>query len=103
MRKTYNIELPILSNITPSIESAVLKLVEEVGEVAERVGKYRGINGENFKLPDAEENKYELFKELIDVLQSTATILNTLGVTNESISDYLKTIHLSKMISRGYY
>lgn len=103
MRNKYTIELPILTNIKPSLESAVLKLVEEVGEVAERVGKYRGINGENFALPDADENKHELFKELIDVLQSTATVLNTLGVTNKDIEYYLKTTHVNKMISRGYY
>jgi hypothetical protein len=103
MRDNYTFTIPKLKGINPSLESAVLKLVEEVGEVAERVGKYRGINGENFELPDAEENKHELFKELIDVIQATCTVLNTIKATDADIDYYLRTTHLKKMISRGYY
>ena len=98
----YNLSLPVLKGITPTLESSVLKLVEEVGEVAERTGKYRGINGERFSLPDASVNKKELTKELVDVIQSVVTILSVLEVPAEEIDKYVKTVHVRKMKKRGY-
>jgi len=40
------IALPKLNRLTPTMESTALKLMEEPGELAQAIGKFRGINGE---------------------------------------------------------
>lgn len=95
-------DMPKLTSIQPSIESSVLKLVEEVGEVAECAGKFRGINGEKFALPQHEVNQENLKKELIDVIQAATTVLYVIGVDQAQVDAYLRTIHIPKMKQRGY-
>ena len=50
MKKVKNefkeISLPKLNNLQPGLESTCLKLMEEAGELAQVIGKFRGLNGE---------------------------------------------------------
>ena len=40
------IALPKLNNLAPTMESTALKLMEEAGELAQAIGKFRGLSGE---------------------------------------------------------
>ena len=40
------ISLPCLDALSPTLESTALKLMEETGELAQVIGKYRGMSGE---------------------------------------------------------
>ena len=48
-----NVTLPRLNNLKPNIESTALKLMEEAGELAQLIGKYRGLNGEECKMEES--------------------------------------------------
>ena len=39
------IALPRLNNLSPTMESTALKLMEEAGELAQAIGKLRGLSG----------------------------------------------------------
>ena len=41
------IALPKLNQLEPSLESTALKLMEEAGELAQAIGKFRGLSGEH--------------------------------------------------------
>ncbi len=48
------VSLPKLNNLKPGLESTCLKLMEEAGELAQVIGKFRGLNGEDTTLQDKE-------------------------------------------------
>lgn len=39
------LSLPKLNQLSPTLESTALKLMEETGELAQVIGKYRGLSG----------------------------------------------------------
>lgn len=96
-----SISLPRLNNLKPNIESTALKLMEEAGELAQLIGKYRGLNGENCKM---EENEAidRIAEELLDVAQ---VAISMMFVLEESYSiDIQKKVksHIEKLIRKGY-
>jgi NTP pyrophosphatase (non-canonical NTP hydrolase) len=96
-----SISLPRLNNLKPNIESTALKLMEEAGELAQLIGKYRGLNGENCKM---EENQAidRIAEELLDVAQ---VAISMMFVLEESYSiDIQKKVnsHIEKLIGKGY-
>lgn len=70
------IHLPRLNGINPTLESTVIKLSEEVGELARLIGK-----GQKMSMEDNEEVNVmqltwldEIVGELLDVAQTTVTM-----------------------------
>lgn len=71
-RKT--ISLPRLAQLTPTLESTMLKIMEEVGELAQVIGKFRGLSGERERLPD-EDVVRAIVAELLDVAQTATSMM----------------------------
>jgi NTP pyrophosphatase (non-canonical NTP hydrolase) len=96
-----SISLPRLNNLKPNIESTALKLMEEAGELAQLIGKYRGLNGENCKMEEKEAIN-RIAEELLDVAQ---VAISMMFVLEESYSiDIQKKVnsHIEKLIGKGY-
>lgn len=96
-----HISLPKLNNLTPNIESTCLKLMEEAGELAQAVGKFRGLNGENVDIDEKEVIKM-LSSELLDVAQVAVSMMFVLEEKykidiSESVDE-----HVKKLIAKGY-
>lgn len=95
------ISLPKLNNLTPSIESTALKLMEETGELAQVIGKFRGLNGENIKISE-EEIVDKMSSELLDVAQVAISMMFVLeDMYNISIDEKIEN-HVAKLKKKGY-
>lgn len=95
------ISLPKLNNLEPGLESTCLKLMEEAGELAQVIGKFRGLNGEEVHME--EKKAMELIsKELLDVAQVAVSMMFVLedsyGINIEKKVDE----HIEKLIQKGY-
>ena len=94
------IALPRLNQLNPSLESTALKLMEEAGELAQAIGKFRGLSGE--KALESELIAKKLGEELLDVAQTAVSMMYVLeedyGV---DLSKALET-HIQKLIDKGY-
>ncbi|HHY92503.1 MAG TPA: nucleotide pyrophosphohydrolase [Firmicutes bacterium] len=93
--------LPKLDRLSPTLESTLLKLLEEAGELAQAVGKFRGMNGERVTLTQ-EQALQIITRELLDVAQTTVSMMFVLeeqyGVDlKEALRD-----HLAKLEAKGY-
>ena len=83
-------------NLRPTLESTALKLMEESGEFARVVSKFRGMSGED---PKAESYIVaELENELMDVQQVAATLEYVLDIDIEKSREE----HFHKMLKKGY-
>lgn len=99
--RTRMITLPKLNKLHPSLESTALKLMEEAGELAQCIGKFRGMNGENV-VRNQEENIDCIACELLDVAQTAVTMMYVLeeqfGVdVNQALEK-----HIAKLNQKGY-
>ncbi len=99
--ETKILSLPRLNQLNPSLESTALKLMEEAGELAQCIGKFRGLSGE--KVTMAEETIVEeIAKELLDVAQTAVTMMfvmeENFGI---DIQELLKK-HIEKLLNKGY-
>ena len=95
------ISLPRLNNLKPGLESTCLKLMEEAGELAQVIGKFRGLNGEKIDLED-QEIVERISKELLDVAQVAISMMfvleETYGINiKEKVDD-----HVKKLVTKGY-
>ena len=68
------ISLPKLNNLSPTMESTALKLMEETGELAQAIGKFRGLNGERITIEEGEVVKM-ITEELLDVAQTAVSMM----------------------------
>lgn len=99
--KTKTISLPRLNGLSPTLESTALKLMEEAGELAQAIGKLRGLSGE--KVEVSENQAVELItRELLDVAQTAVSMMFVMeeryGV---DIERALKQ-HYEKLCRKGY-
>lgn len=99
--RTKNISLPRLNKLSPTMESTALKLMEEAGELAQAIGKLRGMSGE--KSCCKEKEVMELItKELLDVAQTAVSMMFVLeehyGVNIEKAQEK----HIEKLVRKGY-
>ncbi len=95
------IALPKLNGLTPTMESTALKLMEEAGELAQAIGKYRGLNGE----PVRQEEKQvirRITEELLDVAQTAVSMMFVLEEMYQVDIDAAVARHLEKLRSKGY-
>lgn len=95
------LSLPKLNQLSPTLESTTLKLMEETGELAQVIGKFRGLSGENVVMDD-ETVISEIARELLDVAQTAVTMMFVMeeqyGVNIEAM---LKE-HCDKLKRKGY-
>ena len=95
------ISLPKLNNLQPGLESTCLKLMEEAGELAQVIGKFRGLNGENVDLDDKDVVDM-ISKELLDVAQVAVSMMFVLeekyGINIKEKVDE----HIEKLVTKGY-
>jgi NTP pyrophosphatase (non-canonical NTP hydrolase) len=95
------ISLPKLNNLTPTLESTTLKLLEEAGELAQAIGKFRGMNGEQIKL-NHDKVMTMITKELLDVAQTAVTMMYVLeeqyGVNLQAALNE----HVEKLKAKNY-
>ncbi|SHE97033.1 MazG-like family protein [Desulforamulus putei] len=98
---TKTIALPKLNNLSPTMESTALKLMEEAGELAQAIGKLRGMSGEQARWEEKEVMEL-ITKELLDVAQTAVSMMFVLeehyGVNIEKAREQ----HISKLVKKGY-
>lgn len=95
------ISLPRLNRLTPTLESTALKLMEEAGELAQAIGKMRGMSGERVEY-DEDCNAGKIMDELLDVAQTAVSMIFVMeekfGIDiQESLAR-----HMNKLHRKGY-
>lgn len=99
--KSKIIALPRLSKLSPTLESTALKLMEEAGELAQAIGKFRGLNGEKVRLEE-EEIMRKITEELLDVAQTAVSMMFVLEERYGIDIDQALGAHLDKLAKKGY-
>jgi NTP pyrophosphatase (non-canonical NTP hydrolase) len=95
------ISFPKLNNLKPGLESTCLKLMEEAGELAQVIGKFRGLNGETEILNETQLVE-KISEELLDVAQVAVSMMFVLeNEYNINIHDKMDE-HIAKLIRKGY-
>lgn len=90
-----------LNGLTPTEQSCTFKLLEEVGEVMEIIGKWSGLNGEN-KTYNQLSVDSGLIDEYMDVAQAATTAVRVLCEKHGiSVNEVMKK-HEQKLRERGY-
>lgn len=101
IRRSKTVTLPRLNRLSPSLESTALKIMEESGELAQAIGKFRGLSGERLQLEEAEA-MHMVAQELVDVAQTAVTMMFVLeeqyGIDLEEILED----HVDKLRKKGY-
>jgi len=99
--ETKILSLPRLNLLNPTLESTALKLMEEAGELAQCIGKYRGLSGEVVQM-DEETVVEEIAKELLDVAQTAVTMMFVMEEKFGIDIEVLLQKHLKKLFNKGY-
>lgn len=99
--QTKTIALPKLNNLSPSLESTAIKLMEEAGELGAAIGKFRGLNGEKVDLTNQEVAR-TIGRELLDVAQTAITMMFVLEEQFHVDINSLLEQHVDKLIRKGY-
>lgn len=90
-----------LNGLTPTVESCTLKVLEEVGELMQLIGKGQGLSGE-VKSGDELSLASDMMSEAFDVAQSAVTMIYTLSDKYNMPIDGYNYVHEHKLIERGY-
>ncbi|MDK2879966.1 MAG: hypothetical protein PWR06_2682 [Thermoanaerobacteraceae bacterium] len=95
------ISLPKLNGLTPTLESTALKLMEEAGELAQAIGKFRGRSGEKIRMEEKEAVD-RMARELLDVAQVAVSMMFVLEENyNIDLEEKIEQ-HIQKLKSKGY-
>jgi NTP pyrophosphatase (non-canonical NTP hydrolase) len=94
------ITLPRLNKLTPTLESTALKLLEEAGELAQAIGKFRNMSGENHTLSD--QVMENIASELADTAQTCITMMYVLEEKYGVNIDKVLEEHIDKLKKKGY-
>lgn len=95
------IALPKLNGLSPTMESTALKLMEEAGELAQAIGKFRGINGEPVRQEEARVIKC-ITEELLDVAQTAVSMMFVLEEQYQVNIEAAVSQHIEKLRAKGY-
>lgn len=98
---TKTLSLPKLNQLSPTLESTALKLMEETGELAQVIGKFRGLSGEKVKM-DNDTIIREIARELLDVAQTAVTMMFVLEEEFGINIDSAVQSHVAKLERKGY-
>jgi NTP pyrophosphatase (non-canonical NTP hydrolase) len=101
MTEYKTIALPKLNNLTPTIESTTLKLMEEVGEFSQVVGKFRGLSGEK-EIYEKKEITKKMVEELLDVAQVAVSLMFVLEDEYDINIDESVEHHITKLKNKNY-
>jgi NTP pyrophosphatase (non-canonical NTP hydrolase) len=97
------LSLPRLDGIVPTFESTMIKMTEEVGEVAQLVGKHRCMSKEDtHEILSSKEFVEDLAGELIDVAQSAVSFMFVLSDMYGLDIDTALIKHKKKLVRKGY-
>ncbi|MGB4508505.1 MAG: MazG-like family protein [Syntrophomonadaceae bacterium] len=99
--ESKTLSLPRLNRLTPTLESTALKLMEETGELAQAIGKYRGLSGEKVSL-DHDTVVNEITRELLDVAQTAITMMFVMEEQYGVNLDNALQEHWTKLERKGY-
>lgn len=99
--KTKTLSLPKLNQLNPTLESTALKLMEEAGELAQAIGKYRGLSGEKVEM-DEDTVVKEIAWELLDVAQTAVTMMFVMEEQFAIDIESLLQEHQQKLQNKGY-
>lgn len=99
--QTKNVTLPKLNNLSPTLESTALKLMEETGELAQAIGKLRGMNGESSRL-DERQAVQVIARELLDVAQTAVSMMFVLEEQYGVDIDSVHSEHIEKLKKKRY-
>lgn len=95
------IALPRLNKLSPTMESTALKLMEEAGELAQAIGKFRGLNGEPTRKEESQVVEC-IVQELLDVAQTAVSMMFVLEEKYDvNMEDALEQ-HVDKLKKKGY-
>lgn len=92
---------PILNNLTPTPESCTMKVLEEVGELMQMIGKHSGLSGEKPTMSDEVRIRRTIF-EALDVAQSAVTMANVLCELHGLELETFVVSHEDKLRKKGY-
>ncbi|MFY9175191.1 MAG: MazG-like family protein [Peptococcia bacterium] len=95
------IALPKLNGLSPTMESTALKLMEEAGELAQAIGKFRGLNGEPVR-QEEEQVIRRITEELLDVAQTAVSMMFVLEELYQVNIDEALDKHIEKLRGKGY-
>lgn len=95
------VSLPKLNNLTPTLESTALKLLEEAGELAQAIGKFRGLNGEQTRLEN-DKVVTMITRELLDVAQTAVTMMYVLEEQYGVDLEFAVNEHINKLKAKNY-
>jgi NTP pyrophosphatase (non-canonical NTP hydrolase) len=91
-----------IDGLTPTVESCTMKLLEEVGELMQLIGKGQGLSGEKINVSEECQLATRMIEEAFDVAQSAVTMIYILAQKYEKhVPDYCVT-HERKLIEKGY-
>lgn len=99
--KTKEISLPRLNNLEPTLESTALKLMEEAGELAQAIGKFRGLSGE-LKVMKESRVVDLIVRELLDVAQTAVSLMFVMEESYGADIGISLERHVQKLIDKGY-
>lgn len=99
--KSKTLSLPRLDRLNPTLESTALKLMEEAGELACCIGKFRGLSGEDISM-SPEEVMAEVARELLDVAQTAVTMMYVMEEDYGLDIDQMLQEHIDKLRRKGY-
>ncbi|VBB08922.1 Hypothetical protein LUCI_4205 [Lucifera butyrica] len=100
------IYLPKLNQLRPTLDSTLLKAVEEAGELARAVLKF--LPHETLDWPESENNRFardllnDVSEELLDVAQTCVTMIFVMEEDYGIQADALIDVHLTKLTAKGY-
>ena len=95
------IALPKLNLLSPTMESTALKLMEETGELAQAIGKFRGLSGETMTLEEKEVMEM-VTRELLDVAQTAVSMMYVLEEEYKVDIGVMLEEHIQKLMDKGY-
>lgn len=94
------ITLPRLNRLSPTLESTALKLLEEAGELAQAIGKFRNLSGEQNVI--SEQVMENIASELADTAQTCITMMYVLEEKHGVNIDKVLEEHIEKLKKKGY-
>lgn len=99
-----SLRLPKLNSLSPTLESTVLKLMEEAGELARAVLHFLPYAGETpARLDAAGQSLLRLVTaELLDVAQTCVSMIFVMEERHGVSADALIDAHLKKLVAKGY-
>jgi len=98
--RTKTIALPRPNNLQPTLESTALKLMEEAGELAHAIIRFRGLDQPKKDLD--RKSAHELSRELLDVAQTAVTMMFVLEEQYDVDVEAALSEHIDKLIRKGY-